>query len=74
MEEQKVKLFKDKYYIALYDLEDNFVAIFDNPRQLAEKTGKSRNSIESMLAHYTAGFISTFKYFDTKTKIYLIEA
>lgn len=50
------KYYKDKYMIALYDMEDNLYRIFDNGYQLRKFLNKSSNAIYHML---NESFINT---------------
>jgi hypothetical protein len=44
-------LYKNKYLIAIYDLDDALVAVLDNVAELAKFLGKNNDQARSMLGH-----------------------
>lgn len=49
-EHKKRKFYKNHFLIALYDLEEQLVGVFDNVHELSKYSGKSVSTISSMLS------------------------
>jgi len=66
------RLFKEKFLIALYDTNDNFVDVFDNCRQMAHAMGKPMNVTQSLISHFLSGDFKLINYLGTNVTIHLI--
>ena len=65
--------YKDKYILALYDVEDNLVDVFDNIHQLSEWLDSCVESVSCSVSRILKGSINYMIYKNQKFKVYAIE-
>lgn len=54
----KVNYYKNKYFLACYDIEDHCVGTFDNCKSLAIFLGKTLHSTESSVSRVLNGILN----------------
>ena len=66
------EFYLDKYLIALYqaDDDDTLVAFVSNTKELAERLGRSQDSVSAFFAHHQ----KLFRFDSIPCKVHLIEA
>lgn len=55
------KFYKNKYFLSIYDLEDNFITGFDNVRELAKYVGTTYESMICQVGRMLSGKTKHFK-------------
>ena len=66
-------LYMGKYLLAFYNSDDELVALFDNPREMAEKTGKGLKTTKAMVSHLKTNRAQYMRINGQLCKLYLIE-
>lgn len=69
----KKKYYKDKYILALYDVEDNLVDVFDNIHQLSDWLECCVESVSSSVSRMLSGGINYMFHKNQRYKVYAIE-
>lgn len=69
------KLYLNKYILAFYNShdDDQLIAVFNNPYDMAVSLNKNHMSIKTMITHMKAGRIQTIRIYGYECKLYLIE-
>ena len=65
------RLYKDEFFLALYDLRDNILGTFSNCNELAIKTGCSPRKIRKEVRR-CSNSESTINFLGIRARIYLI--
>lgn len=69
------KLYLDKYILAFYNNrnDDELVAVFNNPYDMAVSLKRNHMSMKTTISHMKAGRIKTLNIYGRECKLYLIE-
>ena len=65
--------YKGKYILALYDLDDQLIQVFDNVHQLADYFGRNYASVVSGVGRVLSGYFNYMKYDGKKYKVFAYE-
>ena len=65
--------YKDRYILALYDIEDNLIQVFDNIHQLADWLDSCVKSISCSVSRMLSGGINYMFHKNQKYKVHAIE-
>ena len=69
----KKKYYKDRFILALYDVEDNLVDVFDNIHQLSDWLECCVESVSSSVSRMLSGGTNYMFHKNQKFKVYAIE-
>lgn len=69
----KMRLYKGRYLIAIYNKNDEFINVVDNAQQFSKYTGMNRNCADSFLSFLSKAGRASFGTGVNKMFVYLIE-
>ena len=72
MKMKKTNFYKKHYLVAVYDEDDNLVAVCDNAREFAKVFGRTQRDADSILSRIANGIRSYFIHGDQKMFVYFI--
>ena len=69
---KKGKFYRQNQLIAVYDGNDNFVAVCDNAKEFAKVFGRTQRDADTILSRISNGIRSYFIHGDQKMFVYFI--
>lgn len=70
---KKTNFYKKHYLVAVYDEDDQLVAVCDNAREFGKVFGRTQRDADSILSRIAKGERSYFLHNDEKLFIYFID-